>query len=140
MAIAVYFIDILDAPHESEWDGQDGTVAIIHREKKMKPGSQAIIRKVLADVVKCHEKGLEYTGEAKGTQGGHNKLIELDSVEMQLAADVIEANQGYTQATSSERVSKDSRDACWRPAFDRCWAKRRSECNAAIEADHNPNS
>ena len=99
LAIAVYFIDILDAPHESEWDGQDGTVAIIHREKKMKPGSQAIIRKVLADVVKCHEEGLEYTGEAKGTQGGHNKLIELDSVEMQLAADAIEANQGYTQAT-----------------------------------------
>ena len=34
LAIAVYFIDILDAPHESEWDGQDGTVAIIRREKK----------------------------------------------------------------------------------------------------------
>ena len=31
LAIAVYFIDIMDAPHESEWDEQDGTVAIIQR-------------------------------------------------------------------------------------------------------------
>ena len=33
LAIAVYFIDILDVPHESEWDEQDETVAIIHRKK-----------------------------------------------------------------------------------------------------------
>ena len=99
LAIAVYFIDILGAPHESEWDGQDGTVAIIRREKKMKPGTQGNIRKVLADVVECHEEGFEYTGQAQGTRGGHNKLIDLESVEMQIAADAIEANLGYTQAT-----------------------------------------
>jgi hypothetical protein len=31
LAIGIYFLDTLDAPPEEEWDGVDGTVAIIHR-------------------------------------------------------------------------------------------------------------
>ena len=32
VSIAVYFVDVLEAPEESEWDGHDGTVSIIQRE------------------------------------------------------------------------------------------------------------
>jgi hypothetical protein len=97
LAIGVYFLDRLDAPPQSDWDGVDGTVAIIHREFEL--STPATIRKVLIDVALCQEHGLEYSGKRKETRGGHNKLIQLDSMEMQIAADAIEGNLGYTQAT-----------------------------------------
>jgi len=72
-------------------------VAIIHRN--FPHSTPPTIRKVIVDVAWCLDHGFEYTGEIKETRGGHNKLIELDSMEMQIAADLIEGNQGYTQAT-----------------------------------------
>jgi hypothetical protein len=98
IAVAVYYLDVLDSPPPSEWDGKDGTVAVIRRNLKFPEGSGGTIRAVLVDVYACVEDGSRYTGEAKLNQGGKNILIEPGSVEEQIAADAIEGGVGFTNA------------------------------------------
>ena len=97
VAFAVYFVDVLDAPHQSEWNGRGGTIRAIMEHFKVPENSRCVVKVVLDNVVKCMENGVQYNGKVSGGSGGLNKLITLDSDESDIIADCMEMGLGIRQ-------------------------------------------
>ena len=60
----------------------------------------------------CLRLNVQYRGECHSGSGGHNKLIELDSVEVQIIADNLEAGISVKHATAH---MKEHRAECHPP-------------------------
>ena len=63
LAIAYYYMKVLDAPPPEEWDGHDGTVSQIQKDLKFENYFRTCIRFILSQVYHCHCIGTQYTGE-----------------------------------------------------------------------------
>ena len=63
-------------------------------------GSRDVVRRVLVDVQECLRLKVQYRGKRHSGSGGHNKLIELKSVEAQIIADDLEAGLSVKHATT----------------------------------------
>ena len=59
-----------------------------------------VVRRVLVDVQECLRLKVKYRGERHSGSGGHNKIIDLDSVEAQIIADDLEAGLLVKHATT----------------------------------------
>ena len=69
-------------------DGYDSTISGIMKAMLQVPdGLRDVVRRVLVDVQECLWLKVQYRGERHFGSGGHNNLIELDSVEAQIIAD-----------------------------------------------------
>ena len=106
---AVYFLDVLEAPERSERGEINGAISAIVREFRLPSESRAVAERVLIDLTECHMKGEVYSGARKAGSGGKNKLISLDSMEIQIVADNIEAGLGLTQTM---RLVNEHRRKC----------------------------
>ena len=91
IAIWVAFINDFGGPQPDEWDGQKGTIALLARQFKMKPGSFDVVRKVLLACMECEKNGIKYEGNdfRASNCGGKNKIILPNSTDEEIVADYI---------------------------------------------------
>ena len=69
-------------------NGYYGTIlGIMKAMPQILDGSRDVVRRMLVDVQECLWLKVQYRGERHFGSGGHNNLIELDSVEAQIIAD-----------------------------------------------------
>jgi hypothetical protein len=98
-AIFVIFVQVLDAPPESEWYGTNGTISIIMKILHMAPGSRDVVDRVLKEASRCIDEGISYSPGRKFTADEDSRaLIKRGSVEEQIVADCIEDGQSYAIA------------------------------------------
>ena len=62
--------------------------------------SRDVVRRMLVEVQECLRLKVQYRGEHHSGSGGHNNLIELDSVEAQIIANDLEARLSVKHATA----------------------------------------
>jgi hypothetical protein len=98
VAIAHVFVECLDYPPAEEWDGQEGTVAIICEKLDIRGGSKHEVKKVLKNVVAAHNKGITFTGEFDTSKMGRPVVIETDTASAQIIADALESGLSFVQA------------------------------------------
>ena len=98
LAIAYYYINVLDVPPVSEWGGHDGTISIIRMNLKVQ-NSRSRVGEILAQVHACHWSGTQYTGDRK-TVGDLSRKVKIkkDSVEAQIIADGVEDGMSMSMA------------------------------------------
>ena len=96
--IAGYFINVLDMPLESEWDGYDGTVSIIIDQLHIPQGSTRSVRAVLEGVSAAADSGEQYSPARNAGAGGHNQMIADGSEAALHIADSMERGEGIHQA------------------------------------------
>ena len=63
-------------------------------------GLRDVVRRVLVDVQECLRLKVQYRGERHSGSGGHNNLIDLDSVEAQIISDNLENRLLVKHATA----------------------------------------
>jgi hypothetical protein len=114
LAIAYYYIQVLDAPPPEEWDGHDGTVSQIQKDLKFENYFRTRIRFILSQVYHCHCIGTQYTGERNVTGDlGRKVIIKKTSVEAQIIADAVE--DGMSMAMAHVLVNKHCFEAGLEP-------------------------
>ena len=100
-AIFVMYAQVLDAPPETEWHGQDGTISSIIKALHMPNGSRNVVKRVLLDSLRCIDEGVPYCSARKLTAVENSRaLIQRGSEEEQILADCIEEGQSVKSATS----------------------------------------
>ena len=105
LAIAHYYIQVLDAPSPEEWDGLDGTVIRIQKCLNFDVEYRRRIRVIISQVYHCHCIGTQYTGERNVTGDlGRKVIIKKTSVEAQIIADAVE--DGMSMAMAHALVNK----------------------------------
>ena len=67
---------------------------------QIQDGSRDVVRRVLVDVQECLRLKVQYRGERHSGSGGHNNLIDLDSLEAQIITDNLEAWLSVKHATA----------------------------------------
>ena len=87
--ISLYYVHVLGAPPQEEWEGNAGTISIIMKDLKISNGSRDTIFKVLKRTNDAIDCGEEYDGARKRGSGGHNKLI-TDTLEIKKVLDYSE--------------------------------------------------
>ena len=82
-------------------DGYNGTILGIMKAMPQIPdGLQDVVQHMLVDVQEGLRLKVHYRGESHSGSGGHNKLIDLESVEAQIIADNLEAGLLLKHATA----------------------------------------
>ncbi len=90
LAIAHYYIQVLDAPSPEEWDGLDGTVIRIQKCLNFDVYYRRRIRVIISQVYHCHCIGTQYTGERNVTGDlGRKTRIKKTSVEVRNIDDAL---------------------------------------------------
>jgi hypothetical protein len=69
-----------------------------------------MVEKALKNVAECHLRGERYSAARKVGSGGKNKLIEINSAEMQIIADTMEGGLGLNQSTVLVNVHRSMCD------------------------------
>ena len=103
-AIFVIFVQVFDAPPESEWYRQHGTIMSISSIIKtlhMPLGSRDVVARVLEDATKCIEKGVPYCSARKLTAAENSRaLIQRGSKDEKILADCIDDGQSFQIAAA----------------------------------------
>ena len=60
--IYYHYVNVLDAPHEEHWMGVDGTISNISRSLNLRISQNKTVKRVLVEIVKCFELGVEFDG------------------------------------------------------------------------------
>ena len=86
---------------ETPIDGYNGTISGIMKAMPHIPDSlRDVVRRVLVDVQECLRIKVQCRGECHSRSGGHNNLIEMDSVEVQIIAHDPEDGLSMKHATA----------------------------------------
>jgi hypothetical protein len=99
MTVAFLFLNVHDCEEDSNdspWNGRDGIMAKIKRA--MNVGKNHDISPILLHVLECKKLGMRYNGDNNLSQCGRNKIIDLDSVEAQIAVDAVESGSSLAIA------------------------------------------
>ena len=91
LAIAYYYIKVLEAPPPEEWDGHAGTVTQVQKSLHFENYYRTRIRVIISQVYHCHCIGTQYTGERNVTGDlGRKVIIKKTSIEAQIIMDGVE--------------------------------------------------
>ena len=63
-------------------------------------GSRDVVRRMLVDMQECLRIKVQYRGKRHFGSGGHNKLIEMDSVEVQITPNNLESGISVKHTTA----------------------------------------
>ena len=100
-AIFVVFAQVLYAPHRSEWQGVNGTIAIIMKVLNMPSGSRDVVARVLEHGSKCIDDGIPYCADRKLQPSDDSRTcIQRFSPEEQIVADCIEKGGSHRIAAA----------------------------------------
>jgi hypothetical protein len=102
VTIAVFFLDVLGAPDESEWHGRRGAIATVQKIFNVPVYSKINFENVFRDAAFCHSENILYDGAINYTATvGQAPLLSTTSlVEAQSVADSME--ESTTLAGPSE--------------------------------------
>ena len=90
-----FFTHVLNAPPESEWYGDDGTIHLIMEELSIHRGNYRKVKRVITQTWNCLQSNRCYLGRINW-KGGHQTLIQKGSHEEQLVAEFKEKGLSFT--------------------------------------------
>lgn len=93
------------SPNREEWTGKDGIIPSLRKLCDIPDGTK--IEYILNDYLECKRKGRAYSGEG-GSSPGRCPIIESDSAEAQIIADVIE--DGMSIGMAQRLVNRHRRE------------------------------
>jgi len=108
LAIAHYFLEVMDAPPEEEWSERQGTVWCIRMALKIPSGSHSSVLRVLQDVTRCAEEGVVYTGERKAKRRAQ-ALLQVGTPCAKVVANCMERGLGLRRTTVLLNFSRQRR-------------------------------
>lgn len=109
VAIAHYFINVLDAPPEEEWSERNGTIWTIRVALGIPSGSHNTVLQTLKDVTACAESGQVYTGQRKVGRRRVRALLQVGTPCAKVVANCMERGLGLKRTTVLLNFSRKKR-------------------------------